>query len=268
MPKTKFIFALLLFSAAARADFAPLIHGGFEVPAGHAIAKSTVLLTGKIQRASFTCTGIIWDQDLILTAGHCLGGGGYADLTAHFRLRKGGPGSEIKVIRQMRIRDDYPASDFDWDDLALLRLAAPIPAGYVPVRALAKDAQLAIGDDLILAGYGRSEPLPPASGDGGAGVLRAVEQKILQPVHGRTEILVDIRGKGACGGDSGGPAFRSEGDSLVLVGVASRLTENDRLPNEGREKRYGCIVDMVYTDARAHADWLIRAAEELRRPNQ
>jgi secreted trypsin-like serine protease len=250
---TLFLSALLSFPVEARVHSA--IVGGQEAAANSAIAASTVLIKGKIQRASFTCTGTIIDEDTILTAGHCLGGGGYAALTVYFGIH--GEIGEWKVVNQIR-RADIPEDDreFDWDDVAILKLEKKIPNGFRPVKLLEDISPVRAGVSLVLAGYGQTVVDPPKDGNGGSGVLRFVEQTILQAPFGEREILVNIHERGACRGDSGGPAFLMIGDSLYLAGLASRLTENDRIPNNGRDKQYGCRVDMVYTSLPAQLGWI------------
>lgn len=264
MKKFFLIFALFSFSAFAAPH--PSIIGGVEEPSGSPIARSTVLLKGKIARASFKCTASILAPDLLITAGHCLGGPGYATLTASFRTREDAPGPEIAVIKQVRIEETIPQRDLDWNDIAVLKLASPIPAGYEPIHFLEDPSLLQVGTSVVLAGYGRNVSAPPTSGEGGAGVLRSVTQKILEVPYGEKEILIDLSGgKGSCHGDSGGPAFLEIGDKLYYFGTTSRLTEKDRLPNTGRIPQYGCSVDMVYSNALMQRDWIEKTMEEIRK---
>lgn len=150
-------------------DFIPGIVNGTEVSVNDPIAKSIFMLTGKYQRFSFTCTGSILSKDLIVTAAHCQGPYGGADI-------------------------------------------------------------LQSGDLVILAGYGINVPAMPNRGDGGVGILRSVQQNILEPQYGNTEILINIKNKGTCSGDSGGLAFIQKDNEIYLFGVASRMTDKDIVP--------------------------------------
>lgn len=235
-------------------DIQLFIIGGQEVAGDSPIAKQTVLIKGKIQRATFTCSGSILSENVILTAGHCLGGGGYADLEVFFGPN--GSAGSIKVINQIRRRDIPPDSEMDWDDVAVLKLERNIPAGFTPVQFYPDSNWIEKGSAVILAGYGQTVVEAPDSGNGGSGRLRSVDQVILEPKFGQSEILINIKTKGACRGDSGGPAFIERDGQLFQIGAASRLTENNRLPNRGREKRYGCLVDMVYSDVLAQKAWI------------
>ena len=243
----------------------PLIFGGDEVSSSHPIAKSTVLLKGQIYRSSFTCTATIVADDLLMTAAHCLGGNGWADLTAYFETRADGNGTSIEIIDRRKPATALPTNqELDWDDIALLKLKSKIPNGYIPVTFLKESAQLSDGATVILAGYGRATEREPLSGDGGVGVLRAVKQNILQAKLGQTEILINIKGKGSCKGDSGGPAYIDDGKNLFYFGLASRLTEKDLVSApSARNKLYECIDDMIYTNVLSHKSWLEKSAAEM-----
>lgn len=247
----------------ASAQYSPMIIGGEEVQTNSEIAKSTVLINGKILRASFTCTGVIYSNNLILTAGHCLGAPGWAELKVFFGVSKNRPGLSIKVIQQIRMADIPKNSPpYDWQDLALLKLEKPIPEGYRPANIAMENPNLLDGEEVIMAGYGVTTANSNYSGDGGAGVLRAVAQKILQAQYGDTEILVDNSVKGACGGDSGGPLFVQRDNELLTVGITSRMSSRNIVPGS-KPARYECRVDMIYTQIFAHNQWIEKVAAQM-----
>lgn len=246
-------------------SFRPLIVGGTEVTSNDPIAKSTVLIVGKINRASFICTGSILTQDLVLTAGHCLGQGGWAELTVYFRTTANGEGPSAKVIRQVRIHDTLLTTPMDQDDLAILKLQSNIPQGFLPIEFLQDPSLLKDGTKVTLAGYGKTNPDPDQLN--GLGTLRKVEQTVLQAQYGQKEILVNIRDRGSCNGDSGGPAFIQNDGQLLLLGVTSRLTERDQLPDVNHHKRYACTVDMIYSNVMKQREWIdgqVRALDGAR----
>ena len=256
------IFSLLLSSSFASPLQINIINGE-NVKAEDPIAKSTVYITGQIVRATFSCTGVILAEDIILTAGHCLGGGGWAKLTVHFGPQGKNPVASIPVVGQKRRRDIPPPNGLGRDDVAVLKLASRIPAGFVPATLLPNSNLLKDQAEIILAGYGRTTPYEPKFGNGGIGTLRKVRQRILDTRYAEREVLVDITGKGSCTGDSGGPAFLETDSKLFVWGIASHLTENDRLPDQGRERRYACIKDLVYTNVIEQLPWIEQAITEL-----
>ena len=117
----------------------------------------------------------------------------------------------------------YTSGDAGSPDLAILKLAKPLPDRFVP--AVLNPRVPGVGDDLIVAGYGKS-----ASGDSGASVvLRMVLQRVSQSIRGwvvLTSVGEDAANAGP--GDSGGPVFAYRGmHSLVglMVGVSGKQTK-------------------------------------------
>jgi secreted trypsin-like serine protease len=278
MNATKLALALGLLSAPAFAgniglnapglDFNTII-GGQEVQQGDAVQANTVLVVGKDGQDTFICSGSIIDKDIILTAAHCLGTDGLAKVVVVFRTSIQGQGAVIQSSDRRRMSDFLDRagqSDTDWHDLALIKLANPIPAGYSVAKFLPSKDMLKTGTSVTLAGYGITSPKsdPNATDDQGAGVLRKVNQTVTNNAYGDTEFLVSLQnGKGACHGDSGGPAFVSQGNQLYLIGVASRMTEKDRVANNGDVGDFSCSVEMVYTDALAQMDWISTNMKQL-----
>lgn len=260
-----FLLPNLVLAADGVVGFQPKIIGGVEVSEGHPLAQSTVLIIGKIARASFTCTGVVLAEDMILTAGHCLGGPGYASLEIYFRTRKNGKGPVIKGVRQMRMAAPKLGVELDWDDVAVVKLASKIPDNYKPVEIIPAAQMIQNQTEVILAGYGITVPQMPKNGDGGAGVLRLVQQVVINPNYGQKEFLVSIEKKGSCSGDSGGPAYIEEQGRLYLAGIASRMTKNNIVSGSGSKAEYACIVDLVYSNVLSQMNWIQDAIKELRK---
>ena len=184
--------------------------------ADRTVQRFTVFVAGARGR----CSGVVLAPDIVLTAAHCVKrgerfhvggnlGGGYQTLL--------GPVAEI-VQHPL-----YTPGDSGSPDLAILRLEKPLPDRFVP--AVLNPRVPSVGDDLIVAGYGKS-----AAGDSGASVvLRMVLQRVSQSIRGwvvLTSVGEDASGAGP--GDSGGPVFAYRGmHSLVglMVGVSGKQTK-------------------------------------------
>lgn len=183
-----------------------------------------------------------------------------------FRNSIKGQGPVIQVTDRRRMADFLDRAgnnETDWHDLALVKLASPIPAGYQVSKFLPSRDMLKTGSTVTLAGYGITTPTS-TDGDDGAGTLRKVDQSVVNGNYGDTEFLVSLAGgKGACHGDSGGPAFVRTNNQLYLIGVASRMTEKDRVANNGDVKDFSCSVEMVYTSALAQMDWIQQNVRQL-----
>jgi len=254
-------------------DFNTII-GGTDVQSGDAALTSTVLIVGRSANpdgtmGTFICTGSLIDTDIVLTAAHCLGEDGLAQVVVVFRNSVSSTGPVVKVSDRRRYSDFLDraqAGDKDWHDLALVKLASAAPAGYSPAKMLPKASDLKTGGMVTLAGYGINVPVsnPNSTDNDGAGVLRRVDQTVLNNAYGQTEFTVSLaNGKGACHGDSGGPAYVTENGQLYLTGVASRLTEKDRVANNSDVNDFSCSVEMVYTNVLAQNAWITTNMNQL-----
>ena len=165
------------------------------------------------------CSGVVLAQDIVLTAAHCVPaasklqvsgnrGGGYQTLSALSPV--------IEAVRHPL----YNPADKGSPDLAILKLAKPLPDRFIPAAVNPRD--LRAGDDLIAAGYGKS-----AANDTSA-VLRMVLLRVSDAHRGWvTLVSVGEDASQAAPGDSGGPVFAYRGMHSVvalMVGVAKERT--------------------------------------------
>jgi len=208
--------ALLIFAflAGGRAD--ALV--GADV-ADRTVQRYTVLIVSSKGK----CSGVVVAQDIVLTAAHCVEGasnllvGGRAGMD---RLASP-PGEPTPVITTVQ-HPRYKAKDASSPDLAILKLAKPLRAPFIP--ASINPRGLAEGEDLIAAGYGQT-----SAGDRSAGtVLRMVLMRVSQATRNWV-MLVRVGDDETRGGhgDSGGPVFAYRGmHSLVaiIVGGADNKT--------------------------------------------
>ena len=169
------------------------------------------------------CTGVVLAQDIVLTAAHCIppgekfwvggnAGGGYQTL----------PPSQLSAVEEVVPHPLFSRKDSGSPDLAILKLAKPLPDRFIPAVLSAR--HLAGGDNLIAAGYGKAsaDEAKPAA------VLRMVLLRVTQAFRGWA-ILTSVGEDRAGGapGDSGGPLFAYRGmHTLVglIVSVSDRRT--------------------------------------------
>ena len=193
---------------------------GNAPPAPAALARHMVMIT---HASGGYCTGTVIARDLVLTAGHC---GDPNDVHKLIQFSPSGQTVFLDVVRAVR----HPQFDLKaylnhraTADVAVLKLAQPLPASYAPAPLAPAEKRFVVGDRLIVAGFGLS-----VIGDGRTGgTLRAATLTVTgQP--GTLQIrLVDPAGNnktfgmGTCNGDSGAPAFDSTG---AVVGVVSWAT--------------------------------------------
>lgn len=188
-------------------------------PAGPDIARHAVMISS--DRGSF-CSATVLAQDLLLTAGHCVRPG------ANYKLLifDGQRTPHLLALGQIVLHPAFDAKAYDKRkfviDLALVKLAAPLPEGYAPLRLPAKPEEGMMGARYRIAGFGLS-----VRNDGKTGGTLREATLVGVPLQSDVQLRLEDEGKrdiGACQGDSGGPALRvsdAAGRAVapILVGV-------------------------------------------------
>jgi secreted trypsin-like serine protease len=247
------LIALLAVLAAAPAG---AMVGGAP-PAAEGAGRSVVMIVGSYGTA---CTATAIARDLLLTAAHCVAPG------AEYKLVDSTAGRDPTLKDITRIERD-PQFDLKrllghlaTADVALAKLAQPLPAS-IPAARLGSETETVVpGDTLIVAGFGVT-----VRGDGrSGGTVRAASLAATgQP--GTLQIrLFDPRtkgvsaGLGACTGDSGAPAFREKNGGLAVIGVVSWST--------GPNLSDGCGGLTGVTPLVRYRPWILEAARRLGSP--
>lgn len=271
------------------ADFSPIV-GGKRVVEGSWVARKTVFLLSTAGDGS-ACTATLIDQDVILTAAHCVDTAlkEPEKLIAVFSARPQCDADNKSIVSKMvqakeiRMHEGYDAegSSLGGADLALVKLAKPAPATAEIVELKDSDTPWTSYDRVLIAGYGRTlggsaEETKPLS-------LRAV---VRQPLIGeslktvregvRNHVLKEMSDsfatmwldwifesgtdsekvwldqtdrRGACSGDSGGPAFVFENGKIKQLGVASSVLT-------GANPEDTCLIASSYTNVLKYKTWI------------
>jgi secreted trypsin-like serine protease len=200
------------------------------------------------------CTGTALARDLVLTAAHCVA------RPVAYQVKAYQTGTSIPVQSIARHpRFDYAsyAASRATADLALIKLAAPLPDIVVPAT-LAAPRRVAAGETLTIAGFGVTL----------AGTARGLGQPRMATLAvtgrpGSLQIrLYDIAtrnrqaGLGGCTGDSGAPVF--DGDGPLVIGVVSWSTA------PGDEEGCGGLTGV--TPLLLYRQWIVDTARKLNAP--
>jgi secreted trypsin-like serine protease len=182
-------------------------------------------------RAGFLCTGTVIDVEErsghLLTAAHCVTeedeDGNLVALDADdFLVVPGADFAESTTaysVQAVRVAPGYDGL-FALDDVAVVRFffgSEPAPAAIPPLGA--SEDQLGVGSALVLVGYGQTEI------DDANTQRRRVARSIVD-LDDELIAYSQEDGKGACFGDSGGPAVvQVSGQARVAAVISGAVTD-------------------------------------------
>ncbi len=213
-------FALALsFAAALIAQPAAAVVGGVD---SHDTFGSRAWTVRVETSRGELCSGAVIAPEIVLTAAHCLMGGGsisVVSLDPRFRPRRQ---MVVAVLPHPTFVPGTTPRTQPGTDLALLRLAQPLPRDIDP---LTLGGGLWQGETVTMAGFGLSAENNKST------ARRLRETQLVNAGNYTTQntvkVAVDVEargetpGAGACRGDSGGPVLRGSARSRDLVGIVS-----------------------------------------------
>src|SRR5215831_19247489 len=159
------------------------------------------------------CTGTALARDLVLTAAHCV------IRPVDYTIKPYQTGVPIPVraiVRHPQFDIANYAASRATADLALLKLAAPLPDLMVPAT-LAAPRRVTVGETLTIAGFG----VTLAGTARGLGLPRMATLAVTGKPGSLQIRLFDIAtrnqrlGLGGCTGDSGAPAVGGDGPMVI-----------------------------------------------------
>jgi len=175
------------------------------------------------------CTGTLITRTVVLTAAHCLDDTAPGDYQIFFGDDASRSGDRVTVLQHVQ-HPGWDAMDpASADDVALIRLGAPAPAGVKPIPPLpgAKGLDATdLGTDLEFSGFGLTET---GSADEKRHVLAGLDAVCPGPA-GCQDGGLDLSPRtfgytqeagGPCSGDSGGPAFIVRNGYAYVAGITS-----------------------------------------------
>lgn len=210
------------------------IFEGSHVAAADPAAKYIVRLTNK--SANYVCTGAIYSDDLIVTAGHCVVGAP-DDVVIEFLK----PGTSEVVATRMpstRIMDErfniFAASRDQLNptakhDFGGFGFKGGLPQGFETVPKEGCNLSMTEGQTATTYGYGQTEGFEPPSTSlkSATQIYRGIQNNMLVFTPGNGQV---------CRGDSGGPIFtKNSNGKLCWVGVNSTVRSTAVRPSPRNE---------------------------------
>jgi secreted trypsin-like serine protease len=200
----RFVFLFVAY-AVSLASAAAIVGGK---TGEHSAREHTVFITSRVQ----DCSGTLIARDLVLTAAHCVASGGSFSVTTSAGAI---PVSQVVIHPAFR-RDSYETHKPS-PDIAILKLATPVPRPLKPARLATEKTFPQRGVTFLIAGFGEG-----TEGDRRIGTFRTAQLVNAGTTGGimlRLHAPSNAPGTGSCTGDSGGSAYRSESSVLILYGV-------------------------------------------------
>lgn len=261
--------------------------GGQDVKEGAPITSSVVALLNT--KEGYLCTGSLITANMVLTAAHCMPERA-SDVKVIFANDVDDiMGTREPDVLQAHVLPvvafkanekwkDGAEDQFNTSDIAIMKFKGTVPEGYKPATFLADQSVLKRGTVVTVAGYGVSvvdsipinEPkkyrnLEEAIEAGtvvcdsprrncmeiqmsGDGLLRQAQAPISSVQE--TEVRLDERKAGTCGGDSGGPAYIEKDGQFYLFGITSRGS-------------IFCSSTGIYTNALTFKQWIVDTINAL-----
>ena len=180
---------------------------------GSAYAGHVVLLSKRSAHGGSLCSGVVVAQDVLLTAAHCAPNRN--DVRAVV-------GDALRTISDVAVHPGYRAdaakARVKSIDLALVRLAQPLPSSFSPVT-FSDRTSANVGETFTYVGFGMTNEAAPEQ----VGRLRAANIPTQAPLSKVLLWASDSanKGTGACAGDSGGGVFDGNDHLIAIIDWAT-----------------------------------------------
>ncbi|SPP74015.1 trypsin iota-like [Drosophila guanche] len=245
-----FLLFLLLGVTTASDSTKERIVGGTEQAIRNAPWQVSIQISARHE-----CGGVIYSQEIIITAGHCVHGKSVTLMKVRVGAEHHNYGGTLVPVAAYKVHEQFDLKYLHYD-IAVLRLSKPLSFGLSIKAINLARVSPASGTNATVSGWGYT-----AHSDSYAGSLQAVQLQIIEREQcasssygygwdyvGEETICAAYNERDACTGDSGGPLVANH----LLVGIVSW--------------GYQCALDNypgVYADVAVLRSWIVKAANAI-----
>lgn len=244
------------------------------------LAQGLVLIaTRTSEDGGELCTGSLVDNNIVLTAAHCVNNRRTADDV--MVLFSADPICNIVTKKRTDLRreadkvvhhENFISTNYGYD-IAMIRMKEKAPENTHVMPILLSSTRLP--RDIVVSGYGNEvdygvseSPVRLKQANVSLYLKRNGDNSEISETstnQNRTISLDQRLGQGACAGDSGGPAMIRDGSYYTVIGVASRVVG---LNNPFRKQEdVTCKQGAEYTSLSYYQEWIGNTYNALKNEN-
>lgn len=202
------------------------------------------------------CTASALSPRVILTAAHC----SLPDHKAFISLSQT-TGTELLIAVKSVFFHPGFNDENDGDDIALMLLESDLPTNIEHMKLPEANADLGL-HFVTAAGFGKNDGRVVSGG--GWGTLRTTALEVFR--YSPNEKMFSVlqhEGRGACDGDSGGPAIVTQEETTLVVGVFEKTTPLKSTDPD----RDTCSYLGYYVNVQFHTPWIRKTLIEIAASN-
>ncbi|KAH8353386.1 hypothetical protein KR084_010693, partial [Drosophila pseudotakahashii] len=242
---TLWIFLVSIFVLISTEGIPERIFGGHSVP-----ISAVPWLASLQQNGKHTCDAVIYSDQIVITAAHCIPSNNNTEMTIRVGSSKGNSGGQLVNVSKIQIHESFGQSLSN--DVAVIKLKTSLQMGSNVKSISLADSSPKPGSSASVSGWGPVGCYQPESNALLETTVNIMDLNSCQKSYGQgiTEgvICAATVGVGFCSGVSGGPLVSDK----KLVGIVS-LGKGCAHPD----------YPGIYVDVAQLKSWILKAIRKV-----